>query len=257
MSSQFIRVILPLTSHSSKIRVKKRRDIFYQGTPLATRQEKITSDCYFEWQISYDLKETNSKFAKLYQLIRNKIKIVDENKQPTGRYIYELSDLLIEIIKRKFISISQIKKLLKEVQNENQFIEDEWEVCRTQPKEYKFGKWNFLLSTIKHPLLIYEVSGLILKIEIIIKEKQKVLGSQPMLYLCIPVKLVEEYPEIENELAKIKQAVSYLITKNNFQMIIETIKIFSILSKKHQKDVVNILRTILDIEKLNSDDDFD
>ena len=48
MSSQFIRIVLPLTSHSSKIRVKKRKDIFYQGIPLATRQEKITSDCYFE-----------------------------------------------------------------------------------------------------------------------------------------------------------------------------------------------------------------
>ena len=27
---------------------KKRKDIFYQGIPLATRQEKITNDCYFE-----------------------------------------------------------------------------------------------------------------------------------------------------------------------------------------------------------------
>lgn len=140
MSSPFIRIILPLTSHSSKIRVKKRKDIFYQGTPLATRQEKITSDCYFEWQISYDLKETNPKFTKLHQLTLNKIKIVDENKQPTDRYIYELSDLLVEIIRKKFVNLNYIEKLLKEVQNEKKFIEDELEVCRTQPKEYKLGK---------------------------------------------------------------------------------------------------------------------
>ena len=246
MSSQFIKIILPLTSHSSKIRVKKRKDIFYQGIPFATRQEKITSDCYFEWQISYDLKENNPNFDKLHKLILNKIKIVDEEKNPTGRYIYELSDLLIEIVRKGFIDLKYLKKLLKEVQEEKQFIEDELEVCRTQPKEYKLGKWTFLLSTIKHPLLIYEVSGLILKIEIIIKEKQKAIGIQPMLYLCIPIKLVEEYPEIENKLAETKQKAIYLITKNNFQFVIETIRIFALLSKKHQKDIVNILTTILD-----------
>ena len=89
------------------------------------------------------------------------------------------------------------------------------------------------------------MSDLILKIEIIIKEKQKAIGIQPMLYLCIPIKLVEEYPEIENKLAEIKQKATYLITKNNFQFVIETIKIFSILSRKHQKDIINILQTIL------------
>ena len=245
MSSPFIKVILPLTTHSSKIRVKKRKDIFYQGVPLATRQEKITNDCYFEWQISYDLKETNRNFDKFHKTTLNKIKIVDENKQPTDRYIYELSDLLIEIVRKGFVNLNHVEKLLKEVKEENKFIEDELEVCRTQPKEYKFGKWNFLLSTIKHPLLIYEFSGLILKIEIIIKEKQKATGSQPMLYLCIPIKLVEEYKEIESKLAETKQKATYLITKNNFQFVTETIKIFALLSKKHHQDVVNILTTAL------------
>src|SRR5213080_934628 len=143
MSSPFIKVILPLTTHSSKIRVKKRKDIFYQGTPLATRQEKITSDCYFEWQISYDLKETNRKFAELHKLTLNKIKIVNENKQPTDRHIYKLSDLLAEIVRKGFIDLNYLKKLLQEVQNEKKFIEDELEVYRTHPKEHKFGKYTF------------------------------------------------------------------------------------------------------------------
>jgi hypothetical protein len=143
MSSQFIKIILPLTSHSSKIRVKKRKDIFYQGIPLATRQEKITSDCYFEWQISYDLKETNSNFDKFHKLTLNKIKIVDKKENPTDRYIYELSDLLVEILRKGFVDLNYIRKLLKEVENEKKFIEDELEVYRTHPKEYKFSKYVF------------------------------------------------------------------------------------------------------------------
>jgi hypothetical protein len=245
MSSPFIKVILPLTTHSSKIRVKKRKDIFYQGVPLATRQEKITSDCYFEWQISYDLKETNPNFEKFHKLTLNKIKIVDKEDNPTDRYIYELSDLLVEILRKGFIDLNYLRKLLQEVQYEKKFIEDELEVYRTHPKEYKFSKYVFWKSTIEHPLLIYEIHGLILKIEIIIKEKQKAIGIQPMLYLCIPIKLVEEYQEIENKLAEVKQKATYLITKNNFQLVIETIKIFSILSRNHQRDIVNILQTIL------------
>ena len=90
---------------------------------------------------------------------------------------------------------------------------------------------------------------MILKIEIIIKEKQKAIGIQPMLYLCIPIKLVEEYSAIENKLAEVKQKAIYLITKNNFQFVIETIKIFSILSRKHQRDIVNILWTILKLKE--------
>ena len=70
-----------------------------------------------------------------------------------------------------------------------------------------------------------------------------------MLYLCIPIKLVEEYSEIENKLAEPKQKATYLITKSNFQMVIETIKIFSILSRKHQRDIVNILWTILELKE--------
>lgn len=66
-----------------------------------------------------------------------------------------------------------------------------------------------------------------------------------MLYLCIPVKLVEEFSEIENKLVEIKQTVIYLITKNNFQFVIETVRIFALLSRKHQRDIVNILQTIL------------
>ena len=249
MSSPFIKIILPLTTHSSKIRVKRRKDIFYQGIPLATRQEKITNDCYFEWQISYDLKETNPNFDKFHELTLNKIKIVDENKNLTGRFIYELSDLLVEILRKGFIDLKYLRKLLKEVQAEKKFIEDELEVYRTHPKEYKFGGYTFWKSTIGHPLLIYEIQDLILKIEIIIKEKQKAIGIQPMLYLCIPIKLVEEYSEIENKSAESKQKATYLITKNNFQMVIKTIKIFSILSRKHQRDIMNILWTIFELKE--------
>lgn len=245
MSNEFIVIKLPLTKPSSKIRVKKRKDIFHQGTPVATKKEEINNDCYFEWQVSYDLSETNKKFDEFHRLTFNKIKIIDQEGKPTTRHIFELSDLLIEIIKKDFIDLANIREMLDEVQKEEKFIEDDLMVSRTYPKKYKFGKYVFLKSTIEHPLLIYEFHDLILKMEVIIKEKQRAIGIQPMLYLCVPVRLVEEYQEIKSQLAESNQAVTYLITKDNFQFITEAIKIFSILSSKHQRDIINILHTVL------------
>ena len=82
-------------------------------------------------------------FDKFHKLTLNKIKIVDKKGNPTDRYIYELSDLLVEIVRKGFINLNQVEKLLKEVKNEKKFIEDELEVYRTHPKEYKFSKYVF------------------------------------------------------------------------------------------------------------------
>src|SRR5207245_216677 len=106
--------------------------------PVATKQEKITSYCYFEWQISYDLKETNRNFNKFHKTTLNKIKIVDSEKNLTGRYLYELSDLLVEILRKGFIKFAYLEKLLKEIKEEQKFIEDELGIIRTSPTEYRF-----------------------------------------------------------------------------------------------------------------------
>ena len=87
---------------------------------------------------------------------------------------------------------------------------------------------------------------MLIKVEIVVKEKQKAIGIQPMLYLCLPLKLMEEFPQLESQMVNSKQKASYLVDKSNFRFIIETIRIFALLSKKHHRDVVNILRTVLD-----------
>jgi hypothetical protein len=90
------------------------------------------------------------------------------------------------------------------------------------------------------------VKDLLIKVEIVVKEKQKAIGIQPMLYLCLPLKLMEEFSQLESQTVNSKQKASYLVNKNNFHFILETMRIFALLSKKHHRDVVNILRTILD-----------
>jgi len=135
MSSPFVKLFFPLTTHTGKIRVKKRKDIFYQGLPVATRQIPLDSDCYLEWQISYDLRKDNSNFEKHYASVKNKGEIRNEKGELTGRYVYELSDYLIEIVKQKFIGLGEIKKMLKEIKGESKFLTDELEIYRSHPKK--------------------------------------------------------------------------------------------------------------------------
>jgi hypothetical protein len=141
--------------------------------------------------------------------------------------------------------------ILKINKKQNKFLTDDLEIYRTHPKEYQFNQFTFLKSTISYPLLIYEISGLLIKIEIVVKEKQKAIGIQPMLFLCIPMKLMEDFAKIENKIVDSEQKTYFLVDKNNFQFITETIKIFAILSEKHHKDIVNILQTILDHKSIN------
>lgn len=72
MSGQFIKIPFSLAGHTRKIRVKRRKDIFFQGLPVATRQYAIDKDCYLEWKISYDLNQKNDNFKKLSLDIINK-----------------------------------------------------------------------------------------------------------------------------------------------------------------------------------------
>lgn len=143
----------------------------------------------------------------------------------------------------------KIKEMWKYSAKQKEFLTDDLEIYRSHPKPYSFKQWTFLKCTITYPLLIYEVQDLLIKVEIVVKEKQKAVGIQPMLYLCLPLKLMEEFTQLENKLVSSKQKASYLVDKNNFHFIIETMRIFALLSKKHHRDVVNILITILNWEE--------
>ncbi|GBU25650.1 hypothetical protein R83H12_02305 [Fibrobacteria bacterium R8-3-H12] len=50
-----IRVAIPLTATSGKIRIKQRSILNEYGIPIATCQIDLSQDCYVEWQIGYDV----------------------------------------------------------------------------------------------------------------------------------------------------------------------------------------------------------
>ena len=66
-----IKVAIPLTSQTGKIRVKSR-DIWYgYGYPVATRQKEFELNFYIEWQIGYDI-VTSEKTKLELSTLQNK-----------------------------------------------------------------------------------------------------------------------------------------------------------------------------------------
>src|SRR3990167_1925327 len=60
---------LPITAHTSKIRVKR------DGEPLATRKKELKETDLIEWQISYYKPDTDKEFYEIAEML----KIAQEN----------------------------------------------------------------------------------------------------------------------------------------------------------------------------------
>jgi hypothetical protein len=82
--------------------------------------------------------------------------------------------------------------------------------------------------------------------EIKITEKQYAIGVQPMLYFCFPITELRSNEQIVGRTAKTKETADFVIDKNNISIFLEMFKIFGLLSKSHNHDVVEILKAMME-----------
>jgi len=199
---------LPITAHTSKIRVKRN------GKPLATRREKLRENDLIEWQISY-------------------------YKPGIKRELGEIGLMLKIAYENGIISKEELKNLKEYVKNVKKTFFESYSIQVERLKE-KFHEFTVLFR--KFPVLHKDFTdGCFLEIEI--KHKQRAIGFQPMVYIYIPIKNVvpEDGSILVGRKAKSKERV---IWKPNNKHIIETIKSFAIASKAHLGDIKEILNQI-------------
>lgn len=97
----------------------------------------------------------------------------------------------------------------------------------------------------KYPLLIYKFDGYEIVTEIKITEKQRAVGTQPMLYLCFPITELKSKNNLVGRTAQTKEIAYFEVTKRNIKVFLEMLKMFGILSSNHKHDIVQIINTIL------------
>jgi hypothetical protein len=240
-----ILVAIPLTTTSGKIRVKQRDNIYGYGLPFASRRNKFNQRNYIEWQIAYDIELKNDKI-NLTTL--KDINFTAYNKKKKA--FYELSEYLYYIFKFGFISKNNIKDLIYYISNlkESDLI-DKHPHCaikRTHPIKEEINKLPFEMLRVEYPQLIYRFEKYEIITEITIREKQRAVGVQPMLFFCFPIMNLLSDKTLLGREAEVKEVAYFKFDKNNAFIIKEMVKIFGMLSKKHQYDILTILNTILE-----------
>jgi hypothetical protein len=146
------------------------------------------------------------------------------------------------------ISIYELEKLRDFLNNldDSNLIEKHYhcQIKRTHPQNEKINSLNFEILKVEYPQLIYKFQNYEIIAEITIREKQRAVSIQPMLYFCFPItELISDEPLI-GRTAKAKEFAYFKFDKNNTKVILEMIKIFGMLSISHRFDIIKIIDLI-------------
>lgn len=214
-------VEIPLTAQSGKARVKIRNSFYEYGLPTATRQISFSQKHYIEWQIGYDADKSDSEKINLTSLKNTEFIGANGKKKA----LYELSEYLFYFTKCRIIEINEINDILKFLENidSNNFLDSKFQILRSHPMQRD------------------------ILIEIIIKEKQRAIGVQPMLYVCFPItelKPAGNKPSLLGRVADSKECAYLILDSKDKQFLLESFKIFGILSESHNYDIRRILELI-------------
>ncbi|SHK08515.1 R.Pab1 restriction endonuclease [Fibrobacter intestinalis] len=233
-------VKIPLTQPTGKIRVKQRNSFLEYGNPIAVRKTNIQKNMYVEWQIGYDLlatKENEDKTSICQTFCNNKGEC---------KYAYELSELLFYSVKLGLCDEKTIKCLYDEIRefSEESLFDSVYSIARTKPLSKRINDLDFSEMNVSYPLVVREFSDGC-AVEIVIREKQRAVGVQPMLYVCIPiVSLKADLMPVVGRTLKCKEFGLWEIGEKESWLVVELFKIFGMLSKKHQFDVLAILKML-------------
>ncbi|WP_457680172.1 R.Pab1 family restriction endonuclease [Thermovibrio sp.] len=237
-----IKVEIPLTTHTGKIRIKERNSYKDFGKPIPTRKKPFNERTYIEWQIGYDI--GIEKIGLTY--LKNET-LTFKNYSGKEKTIYELSEYIYYFYKWNTITTYELNELIdfiKGVPDKNLF-ENIYKIQKKELKKVKINNISFYESSIEYPHLIYKFPKSCKVIaEITIREKQKAVGIQPMLYICFPITCLKDSEAILNRTARPKEKAILEIDHSKTNILKDCFKIFGMLSKSHKHDTLEILNLI-------------
>ena len=238
-----ILVDIPLATPTGKIRIKTRNMFHEYGNPHATRSVPLGQKNYVEWQISYDLEDKKKNLSTLPD-------ITFTAYNGKKKVLYELSEYLYYFYSWEMISPLGLKKtidFLSKLEEVNLLSNHpDCEITRTHPVEKQINDTTFLGMTLKYPQLVYQFGIYEIIAEITIREKQRAVGVQPMLYLCFPITEVQTSDNLIGRIAHKNENGKFVIDESNYSIVLEMVKIFGMLSPSHHKDILAILKTVSD-----------
>lgn len=243
--AQRLWAVLPLTSPTGKIRVKRRSHFDEYGQPVAACAESLVQSNYIEWQIGYDLLATAENAAATTLSDRT---FENSKERPETKYPYELSELLFHAYRFGWVNNDELRELVASVSavsNGNLLdVRSDMAVLRSHPVETEVNGVSFWKMEVRYPLLVHRFGDYEIYAEVTNREKQRGVGLQPMLYVCIPLSnlVFDESPF--GRTAKPKEKCRWMVGPAEAPLLLELFRIFGMLSDRHRHDTLAILRTL-------------
>lgn len=224
-------------TNRGKIRVKSRECPLEFGQSFATRSRKTTEKEYIEWQVGYDRVAGDDKKPT----ILSDLEFIGANGKRKNPY--ELSEIVYYMINAGLVSKSDIEELLKEVKENDFFFDEKYKISVHKEGEVQLEGIDFYQTYIKLPTFVYEFKGLIT--EVSIQKQQYAAGVQPMVYMSLPIIHLDNTDNLLGIKADGDSRFILTIDNINKKYFLDMFKIFSMCSKAHQHDVIEILELLI------------
>lgn len=249
-----ITVEIPLTSPTGKMRIKSRGSLYQYGEPHPSRAKPFHPDNYLEWQISYDIAVAGGN-ANISTLPNVRFR----SHAGAEKALFELSELFCHFVLWGIISRDETEQLANELSAlaPRDFMDSRPD-CRIRggaPGDKVINRLRFMRYELKYPKFIRRFPESDAIAEVIIREKQRAVGVQPMLYFCLPVYLLgapdimgrhsPDDSDLTGRCARKNETTEVVFGAASRRVILELMKMFGMLSKAHNGDVVEILRAIV------------
>ena len=237
-----ILLIIPATN-DGKFRFKKRKNRLDFGEIFSTRECPFDEQTYLEWQIGYDVPIKDVEDGKKETKLTSKHFVGSNGKT---KYLYELSEIFYKAMELELITKKEVENLLNEIRGYKSFI-DEKAITVEHHSQITINGINFEETSIKLPTLFMIETLDETQIEISIQKQQYASGVQPMVYFCIHFKAFKNSSDLQGKSSVSGDELVYVISKTNVLNLVCMMKVFGMASKRHNHDIVEILKILLEI----------
>ena len=230
-------------ANAGKFRFKKRQNKLDFGETFSTREGIFDDQTYLEWQIGYDVPINDVEAGKKGTKLTSKYFIGSNGKT---KYPYELSEIFFKAMELRLITKEEAENLLNEIKGYKNFI-DEKAITVEHHSHMTINGVHFQETSIKLPTFFMIETSDETQIEVSIQKQQYASGVQPMVYFCIPLRSFKNSSAIYGRSSVARDRLVYIINKTNVANLVFMMKVFGMASKRHNHDVVEILKILLEI----------
>ncbi len=169
-----VRVRLPLTDVTGKVRVKEKTSDGF-GLPVAPMKTLLDKNYYLEWQIGYDIPNTNSPSV---------VPEIKFSRNGETKYGHELSKIIFEAVRLGIISTND---LIHEIDSLKKIPASEFEENQAVQVEVSTNNAADGFQSAIQRLPQFTKSTPHGWVQIQLKQKQRAVGYQAMVYVCLPL----------------------------------------------------------------------